>query len=106
MIVAAGKRAGLRTAGEGFADRGYQPDGTLVPRQQQGAVIDDPDRVVPRTVRMVCDQTVEAIDGSCVPLSIDTVCVHGDTPGAADLAARIRAALGEAGVEVKAVGQK
>ena len=105
-IVAAGKRAGLRTAGEGFADRGYQPDGTLVPRQQQGAVIDDPDRVVPRTVRMVCDQTVEAIDGSCVPLSIDTVCVHGDTPGAADLAARIRAALGEAGVEVKAVGQK
>ena len=105
-IVAAGKRAGLRTAGEGFADRGYQPDGTLVPRQQQGAVIDDPDRVVPRTVRMVCDQTVEAIDGSCVPLSIDTVCVHGDTPGAADLAARIRAALSEAGVEVKAVGQK
>ena len=105
-IVAAGKRAGLRTAGEGFADRGYQPDGTLVPRQQQGALIDDPDRVVPRTVRMVCDQTVEAIDGSCVPLSIDTVCVHGDTPGAADLAARIRAALGEAGVEVKAVGQK
>jgi UPF0271 protein len=67
-------------------------------------VIDDPDRVVPRAVRMVCNRTVEATDGSRVPLTIDTLCVHGDTPGAADLAARIRAALGEAGVEVKAIG--
>jgi UPF0271 protein len=105
-IVAAGKRAGLRTASEGFADRAYQPDGTLVSRQQPGAVIHDPDRVVPRAVRMVCDQAVEAIDGSRVSLTIDTVCVHGDTPGAADLAARIRAALVDAGVEVKAIGRE
>ena len=105
-IVAAGKRAGLGTASEGFADRAYQPDGTLVSRQQPGAVIHDPGRVVPRTVRMVCDQTVEATDGSSVPLTIDTLCVHGDTPGAADLAARIRAALSEAGVEVKAIGRE
>ncbi len=105
-IVAAGKRAGLRTASEGFADRAYQPDGTLVSRQQPGAVIHDPGRVVPRTIRMVCDQTVEATDGSPVPLVIDTLCVHGDTPGAADLAARIRAALTEAGVEVKAIGRE
>jgi len=105
-IVAAGKRAALRTAGEGFSDRAYQPDGTLVPRGQRGAVIDDADRVVPRTVRMVCDQAVEAIDGSRVPLSIDTVCLHGDTAGAADLAARIRAALMNAGVDVKAIGRE
>ena len=55
---------------------------------------------------MVCDQTVEAMDGSHVPVTIDTLCVHGDTPGAADLAARIRAALSEAGVEVKAIGRE
>ncbi len=105
-IVAAGKRAGLRTASEGFTDRAYRPDGTLVSRQQPGAVIHDPGRVVPRTIRMVCEQTVEATDGSRVPLTIDTLCVHGDTPGAADLAARIRAALTEAGVEVKAIGRE
>ena len=105
-IVVAGKRAGLRTACEGYADREYEPDGTLVSRRQQGAVIEDPDRVVPRTVRMVCDREVEAVDGSRVPLTIETLCVHGDTPGAASLAARIRGALIEAGVEVKAIGRE
>jgi UPF0271 protein len=105
-IVAAGKRAGLRTASEGYADRAYQPDGTLVPREQPGAVIDDPDRVVSRAVRMVQDQEVEAADGGCVPLMIDTLCMHGDTPGAADLAAGIRAAFVQAGVEVNAIGRE
>lgn len=102
-LIAAGHRAGLRTATEGFADRAYQPDGTLLPRQHEGSVIHDPDAVVARVVRMVREQVVEAIDGSIVPLAVDTICVHGDTPGAADLAARIRAALREAGVEVKAI---
>jgi UPF0271 protein len=104
-LVAAGKRAGLRTAGEGFADRAYQPDGTLVPRHREDSVIRDADAVVRRVIRMVRDQVVDAIDGSVVPLAVDTICVHGDTPGAADLAARIRAALSEAGVEVKAIGR-
>jgi UPF0271 protein len=104
-IISAGNRAGLRTAGEGFADRAYSSDGTLVPRQQPGAVIHDRDVVVRRAVRMVCERTVETIDGRIVPLVVDTVCVHGDTPGAADLAARLRAALTEAGVEVKAAGR-
>ena len=104
-IVAAGQRVGLRTAREGYADRAYQPDGTLVSREQPGAVIDDPGRVVPRAVRMVRDQTLETADGRCVPLAIDTLCVHGDTPGAADLAARIQAAFDHAGVEVKAIGR-
>jgi UPF0271 protein len=103
-IVAAGERAGLRTAGEGYADRAYQPDGTLVSRKHVGAVIDDPDLVVPRAVRMAREQTVEARDGRCVPLSIDTICVHGDTSGAADLVGRIRSALDDAGVKVKAIG--
>ena len=104
--MAAATRAGLRTASEGFADRAYQPDGTLVPRQQAGALIHDPEAVVRRAVRMVREHTVEAIDGSIVPMAVDTICVHGDTTGAADLAARIRAALGEAGIEVKAIGRE
>jgi UPF0271 protein len=104
-IVAAGKRAGLRTAGEGFADRAYSSDGTLVSRQQPGAVIHDRQAVVRRAVRMVCEGIVEAIDGRMVPVVVDTLCVHGDTAGAVDLAAGLRAVLGTAGVEVKAVGQ-
>ena len=104
-LVAAGNRAGLRTASEGFADRAYQPDGTLVPRHREGSVLQDAEAVVPRVIRMVRDQVVDAIDGTVVPLAVDTICVHGDTPGASDLAARIRAALTRSGIEVKAIGQ-
>jgi UPF0271 protein len=104
QILEAGKRAGLRTASEGFADRAYQPDGTLVPRQQEGAVIRETAAVVARVTRMVRDQQVEAIDGTVIPIAVDTICVHGDTPGAVDLAARIRIILRQEGVDVKAVG--
>ena len=103
-ILAAGAREGLRTASEGYADRAYQSDGTLVSREHAGAVIDDPDCVVPRAVRMVRDQAVEADDGRRVPLTIDTLCVHGDTAGAVELAARIRVAFDRAGIAVRAVG--
>ncbi len=103
-LVAAGRRAGLRTASEVFADRAYEPDGTLVSRRKPGAVIHDPSAVVERVVRMARDRSVEAVDGSVIALDLDTICVHGDTPGAADLAARIREALIAAGVEVRAVG--
>lgn len=105
QLIAAGARAGLRTAGEGFADRAYGADGALVPRGQPGAVIEDPERVVQRAVRMVLDGAVEAIDGRVVQLAIDTLCVHGDTPGAAETAARLRVALTGAGVEVRPVGR-
>jgi UPF0271 protein len=101
----AGRRAGLRTACEAFADRAYEPDGSLVSRQQPGAVIHDPEVVVRRAVRMVREQAVEAIDGSTVPLIVDTICVHGDTPGAAELAARIRAAMIKGGITVKPIGE-
>lgn len=103
-LITAGKRAGLRTACEVFADRAYEPDGTLVSRQKPGAVIDDPDAVLTRVVRMVRDKAVDAVDGSRVALEVDTICVHGDTPGAAQLAARIRKTLVDAGIEVVAVG--
>ena len=94
----------MRTAAEVFADRAYEPDGTLVSRRKEGAVIHDPAAVVERVVRMARERSVVAVDGSVVNLELDTICVHGDTPGAADLAARIRRALTDAGVGVRAVG--
>jgi UPF0271 protein len=103
-LIRAGERAGLRTACEAFADRAYHRDGTLVSRRLPGAVIHDADVVEARVLRMATDRTVDAVDGSVVRLDIDTICVHGDTRGAADLAARIRRALDASGVHVKPVG--
>jgi 5-oxoprolinase (ATP-hydrolysing) subunit A len=102
-LLAAGQRAGLRTAAEGFADRGYEPDGTLVPRSQPGAVIEQVVAVVNRAVVMARDRVVTASDGTRVHLDVDTICVHGDTPGAAALARHIREALLKIGIEVKAL---
>ncbi len=104
-LIAAGTRAGLRTACEGFADRAYSPDGALVSRQQPGSVIDDPDAVVTRAMRMVRDGFVDAVDGRAIAIRVDTLCVHGDTPGAAELAARVRSALEAAGIDVLPVGR-
>lgn len=104
-LIRAGERAGLRTACEVFADRAYEPDGTLVSRRTAGAVIHEPEAVVSRVVQMARERTVIAVDRSVVTLELDTICVHGDTPGAAALVARIRQALETGGIEVKAVGQ-
>lgn len=104
-LIAAGRAAGLQTASEAFADRAYRPDGTLVPRTQPGAVIDDAAQVLTRVAAMARDRAVIAIDGTRVPITLDTICVHGDTPGAADLAARIRSTLAASGIDVKSIGQ-
>jgi UPF0271 protein len=103
-ILKAGRSAGLRTAAEVFADRAYEPDGSLASRRKPGSVIHDPAAVVARAIKMAKDRSVVAIDGSVVPLEADTMCVHGDTPGSDDLAAKIRAGLERAGITVKAVG--
>ncbi len=103
-LIRAGERAGLRTASEVFADRAYEADGTLVSRRKAGAVIHDADAVAARVVRMAAERTVVAADGTHVRLDLDTICIHGDTPGAADLASRVRRALQAAGVQVVAVG--
>lgn len=103
-LLEAGRALGLRTAAEGFADRAYEPDGSLVPRHRPGAVIHDRDLVVARAVRMATTREVVAADGSVVPVAIDTLCVHGDTPGAAALARAIRVALEAAGVEIGRMG--
>jgi UPF0271 protein len=93
--------AGLRVVGEAFADRGYLPDGTLVPRRSPGAVITDAAVVTERAVRMARDGAVTAIDGSVVQCPVESICLHGDTPGAVTLARRVRAALAAAGIAVK-----
>ncbi len=93
--------AGLPVMGEGFADRGYQADGTLMPRRLPGAVLHDPDEVVARAVRMAVDGVVETGDGQVVPTPVASICVHGDTPGAVELAARVRAGLTAAGLAVE-----
>jgi UPF0271 protein len=104
-LLAAAARVGIPSASEVFADRAYRADGTLVPRSQPGSVIDEPDTVVARTVGIARDRVVRATDGTQLTLEADTICVHGDTPGAADLAARIRSALIEAGVSVQSMGK-
>src|SRR5436309_1391981 len=103
-ILAAGRAAGLRIAAEVFADRAYEPDGSLASRRKPGAVIHDARLVVARAVQMVTERSVVAIDGTVVPLAADTICVHGDTPGSDDLAAKIRAGFQAAGVVVRSIG--
>jgi UPF0271 protein len=102
-LLKAGRAVGLRVAAEVFADRAYESDGSLVSRKKLGAIIHDADVVVERSVRMARHGTVVAIDGSIVALHVDTMCVHGDTPGADELAAKLRAALQTAGLTVKAI---
>jgi UPF0271 protein len=100
-LIDAGVAAGLRVAAEGFADRAYEPDGSLTPRSRPGAVIHDPAVVVERAVRMVRDGIVLTPAGQEIPLKVDTLCVHGDTPGAAELVKRIRAGFEAAGIQVR-----
>jgi 5-oxoprolinase (ATP-hydrolysing) subunit A len=102
-LLSAGERLGLRIAAEGFADRSYEPDGSLTPRQVADAVLSEPARVAERAVQMVRSGTVTARDGSTLCLNVDTICVHGDTPRAAEIAAAVRTAVEHAGIEVKAL---
>ena len=99
-LLHAGAAAGLRTAAEAFADRAYEPDGSLASRRNAGSVIHDPETVVARAIRMATNGTVVATDGSTLSLHVETLCLHGDTPGAADLAQRVREGLERAGVVV------
>lgn len=99
-LLAAANDAGLRTVHEAFVDRCYTSEGTLVPRSQAGAVLDDPEAVATRAVRMVREREVVAIDGSIVALTAESLCVHGDSPGAVVKAQRVRESLGVAGIEI------
>ena len=104
-LLRAGLAVGLRVAAEGFADRAYQSDGTLVSRRTPGSVIHDIEEVVARAVRIIRERTVVAADGSIVPLEVDTLCIHGDTEGADRLAGRVRAGLEAAKITVRSLGE-
>ena len=100
----AAESQGLRFAGEAFADRRYEPDGTLVPRSAEGAVIVDPAQAALQAVRLAEKHEVLTRGGAVVPLRAETLCVHGDTPGAPALARAVRDALETAGIAVRALG--
>ncbi|MGQ7296194.1 LamB/YcsF family protein [Quadrisphaera sp. KR29] len=94
------RAAGLRTVAEAFADRGYTAAGHLVGRREPGALVTDPGEVAERVVRLVTTGVVRAVDGTDVAVAAQSVCVHGDSPGAVAVARAVRAALEGAGVEV------
>jgi 5-oxoprolinase (ATP-hydrolysing) subunit A len=97
-MIDVARAAGVTVAEEAFADRAYAPDGSLVSRNVPGAVLSDPGVVSARAVRMVTDGVVEALGGGTVRLRADSLCVHGDTPGALELVRAVRRALTECGI--------
>lgn len=104
LAARASKEQGLRIAREAFPDRAYQPDGALVPRGSEGAVIHNPQEVTARAIRMACERKVKAIDGTDVEMEIDTICVHGDNPSALSIVKQIREELDRSGVLVQPLG--
>lgn len=100
--AAAAAEAGIEAVGEGFADRAYTGDGRLVSRREPGAVLEDLGRVAARAARMATEGRVGTVDGGEVAVEVRSLCVHGDTPGAVELARAVRAALEEAGVVLEA----
>ena len=95
-------RLGLPTVAEAFADRAYRPDGRLVSRREPGAVLDDPSAIAERVVAMVSSGEVTAVDGTQIAVSVESVCVHGDSPGAVQIATAVRDRLQAAGMDIKA----
>ena len=101
QLLAAAADAGLAGISEAFVDRAYESSGRLVPRGRRGSVLTDVDEIALRAVRMAVDREVRAVDGSIVEVRAQSLCVHGDTPGAVDIARAVRAALDIAGLDVR-----
>ncbi len=102
--VKIGKEMGNRIAQETFADRAFNADGTLVARSVEGSLLHDPDVVVERSLKIVTEGTATAITGEEISIDADTICLHGDNPGAVELASAIRSRFEESGVEVTPMG--
>lgn len=103
-LATAGRAAGLRVTGEGFADRSYQDDGSLVPRGQAGAVIEDIETAVAQALRIACEGRVTTASGAIIPLAARTLCVHGDGAQAVLLLRAVRGALEQAGFAIVSEG--
>jgi 5-oxoprolinase (ATP-hydrolysing) subunit A len=99
-LASCAEGAGLRVVPEGYADRTYRSDGTLVPRGMPGAVLTDVQAVVARAFRIATAGEVETIEGTVIPCQVESLCLHGDTPGAVELTTRVREALDSAGVRL------
>jgi len=99
-LARAAETAGLRAVAEGFIDRGYRDDGSLVPRDEPGALVTDPAQAARRAVLLARDGVVVSVDGVRLALRVGTLCVHGDTPGAVAIARAARHALESAGLVV------
>jgi UPF0271 protein len=102
QLLRAAEARGLATASEVFADRGYMPDGSLVPRSRPDAMVTDEAQAIARAVRMVREGRVTAVDGTDVAVRADTICIHGDGPHAVPFARGLRAALEREGVTMRA----
>lgn len=100
-ILTQAQAEGLCVVAEAFADRAYRPDGQLVSRRDPGAVLHDPDLIADRMVRLAQHGEIEAMNGAVLHLKADSICVHGDSPGAVAISARIRQRLMEAGVVIQ-----
>lgn len=103
--VEAGEEVGLKVAREVFADRALNPDGTLVPRSQPGSVIEDAEQIITASLKMVLEQKTTAIDGREIPIEADTICLHGDTPGAVELARKLKGRMKAAGIQVISISK-
>ena len=99
-VLRLAEAAGLRAVSEAFADRAYNPDGTLVSRSLPGAVLTDPAQVAEHVLRMATDSAIRTVDGTIVKINADSICVHGDSPGAVAMAAAVRTALSGAGITI------
>lgn len=100
VVLGVAERAGLQIAAEAFADRAYQPDGQLVSRTEAGSVLHDPVAVAERMVRLAGEGVIRAIDGTDVPVSAQSICVHGDSPGSVAMAAETKRMLQDAGITI------
>ncbi|MCO6177068.1 LamB/YcsF family protein [Ciceribacter sp. RN22] len=100
-ILDLARKAGLQVVAEAFADRAYQPDGQLVSRREPGALLHDPQLIARRMLRLAHQGTLEAIDGSTIRIDAQSICVHGDSPGAVAIARDIRRAFEADGVRVR-----
>jgi UPF0271 protein len=105
QLIRAGIAAGLTTASEAFADRTYQADGSLTPRDTPGALIHDAAVAAEQVLKMLTNASVTSLQGTEVPLLADTICIHGDSPGAAVFAKTIRERLLREGIEIKSFTQ-
>ena len=100
VVLRLAQEAGLRTAHEAFADRAYTPEGHLVSRKEAGSVLHDPAQIAQRCIAMATGEPIQDVNGDPLSLQPDSICVHGDTPGAVEIARSVRAALEDAGLEL------